>query len=71
MPAIADLPGVPDASFVAPPPQATLQIIRDLSERNAPGAVCFAAGFAEKADSEAENGREVVNRTIESVGVTK
>jgi acetyl-CoA synthetase len=47
VPTIADLPGVPDASFVAPPPQATLQIIRDLSERNAPGAVCFAAGFAE------------------------
>jgi len=47
VPSIADLPGVPDASFVAPPPQATLQIISDLSERSAPGAVCFAAGFAE------------------------
>jgi acetyl-CoA synthetase len=44
---VDDLPGVPDASFVAPPPQATLQIIRELAERKAPGAVCFAAGFAE------------------------
>lgn len=44
---IDDLPGVPDASFVAAPPQASLQIIADLSARGAPGAVCFAAGFAE------------------------
>ena len=44
---IDDLPGVPDASFVAAPPQASLQIIAELSARGAPGAVCFAAGFAE------------------------
>lgn len=44
---VGDLPGVPDASFVAAPPQATLAVLRDLRERNAPGAVCFAAGFAE------------------------
>ena len=44
---IGDLPSVPDASFVAAPPEATLEIIRDLSMRAAPGAVCFAAGFAE------------------------
>jgi acyl-CoA synthetase (NDP forming) len=42
-----DLPGVPDASFVAAPPQASLEIIRDLAARGAPGAVCFASGFAE------------------------
>jgi acyl-CoA synthetase (NDP forming) len=44
---VADLPEVPDASFVAAPPGATLDIIRDLAARGAPGAVCFAAGFAE------------------------
>jgi acetyl-CoA synthetase len=44
---VADLPGVPDASFVAAPPEATLGIIRDLAAAGAPGAVCFAAGFAE------------------------
>ncbi len=42
-----DLPGVPDASFIAAPPQASLQIVRDLAAKGAPGAVCFAAGFAE------------------------
>ena len=44
---IADLPGIPDASFVAAPPQASLQIIAELSALGAPGAVCFAAGFGE------------------------
>lgn len=44
---VADLPGVPDASFVAAPPEATLDIVRDLATAGAPGAVCFAAGFAE------------------------
>jgi acyl-CoA synthetase (NDP forming) len=44
---IDDLPGVPDASFVAAPPQAALQIIADLAGRGASGAICFTAGFAE------------------------
>ena len=44
---VADLPGVPDASFIAAPPESTLQIIRDLASLGAPGAICFAAGFAE------------------------
>jgi acyl-CoA synthetase (NDP forming) len=47
---IDELPGVPDASFVAAPPEASLQIIAELSARGAPGAVCFAAGFAESGD---------------------
>jgi len=47
VPSVADLPGVPDASFVAAPPEATLDIVRDLAAAGAPGAVCFAAGFAE------------------------
>ena len=44
---IGDLPSVPDASFVAVPPEASLEVIRELSMRGAAGAVCFAAGFAE------------------------
>jgi acyl-CoA synthetase (NDP forming) len=43
----ADLPGVPDASFIAAPPESTLEIVRDLAAQGAPGAICFAAGFAE------------------------
>jgi len=44
---LADLPGVPDASFIAAPPGPTLEIVRELAAVGAPGAVCFAAGFAE------------------------
>lgn len=44
---VRDLPAPPDASFVAAPPQASLDIVRELSSIGAAGAVCFAAGFAE------------------------
>jgi len=43
----ADLPAVPDASFIAVPPEATLDVVDELAALGAPGAVCFAAGFAE------------------------
>ncbi len=56
---VADLPGVPDASFVAAPPEATLDIIRDLAACGAPGAVCFAAGFAETGSLGAERQRQL------------
>ena len=46
-PSIEALPGIPDASFIAAPPAATLDILRELDAKDAPGAVCFAAGFAE------------------------
>ncbi len=48
---IAELPGIPDASFVAAPPQASLEIIAELSALGAPGAVCFAAGFGEAGEA--------------------
>ena len=51
---VASLPEVPDASFVAAPPEASLQVIRDRAARGAPGAVCFAAGFAETGSMGAE-----------------
>ncbi|MEL7184982.1 MAG: acetate--CoA ligase family protein [Pseudomonadota bacterium] len=56
---IDDLPLVPDASFVAAPPKPTLDILRALNKRGAPGAVCFAAGFAETGASGAELQQEL------------
>ena len=44
---VADLPAAPDASFIATPPSASVEIVRDLAARGAGGAVCFASGFAE------------------------
>ncbi len=46
-----DLPTVPDAAFVAAPPQASVEIIRELAAIGAGGAVCYASGFAELSDA--------------------
>ncbi|WP_425405046.1 acetate--CoA ligase family protein [Hwanghaeella sp.] len=42
-----DLPGAPDAAFVAIPPDATIDAVRRLSAMGAGGAVCYASGFKE------------------------
>ncbi len=47
----ADLPVVPDAAFIAAPPAASVEIIRELSALGAGGAVCYASGFAELGDA--------------------
>ncbi|MEZ5924105.1 MAG: acetate--CoA ligase family protein [Hyphomicrobiaceae bacterium] len=44
---VAELPGAPDASFVAVNRNLAVETMRDLSARGAGGAVCFAAGFKE------------------------
>jgi acetyl-CoA synthetase len=44
---LSDLPAAPDASFIAAPPGASVDIVRELAARGAGGAVCFASGFAE------------------------
>lgn len=44
---LADLPGVPDASFIAVPREATIESVATLAKMGAGGAVCYASGFAE------------------------
>jgi len=44
---LADLPSAPDAAFIAAPPAASIEIVRELSAIGAGGAVCYASGFAE------------------------
>ena len=51
---IADLPVVPDATFIAVNRDATIDIVRQLSNRGAGGAVCFASGFLEAEEENAE-----------------
>ena len=46
-PSIADLPGTPDATFIAVPREPTIEILQQLSDRGAGGAICYAAGYAE------------------------
>ncbi|MEM6905467.1 MAG: acetate--CoA ligase family protein [Pseudomonadota bacterium] len=52
-PSLADLPGVPDAAFIAVNRHLTVEAVAALSAMGAGGAVCFASGFAE-----AEDGRD-------------
>jgi acetyl-CoA synthetase len=44
---LADLPGVPDAAFIAVPREATIEAVAALAQMGAGGAVCYASGFAE------------------------
>lgn len=44
---VASLPGAPDATFVAVPRGATVEVVRQLAARGAGGAICYASGFAE------------------------
>ncbi|MEI9985650.1 MAG: acetate--CoA ligase family protein [Aliidongia sp.] len=43
----ANLPAAPDAAFVAVNRQASVEIVAELAQRGAGGAVCYASGFAE------------------------
>jgi len=44
---VASLPSAPDASFIAVPREATVEIVGELAKRGAGGAICYASGFAE------------------------
>jgi acetyl-CoA synthetase len=44
---VADLPGVPDAAYLAVNREFTIDIVGQLAERRAGGAICFATGFSE------------------------
>ena len=46
-PSIDDLPAPPDAVFIGVNRHATIDIVRQLADIGAGGAVCFASGFAE------------------------
>ena len=57
---IDELPEAPDASFVAVPREASIEIIGRLSARGAGGAVCYASGFAEVGGVGVELQRELL-----------
>ena len=64
---VADLPGVPDASFIGINSESTIDVVRQLSELGAGGAICFASGFSESADR--DNDAELrQSRLIEAAG---
>jgi acyl-CoA synthetase (NDP forming) len=54
---VADLPAAPDAAFVGVNRFLTIDIIRELAARGSGGAICFAAGFLETGDDDADGER--------------
>lgn len=61
---LADLPAVPDAAYIAIPPDATIEAVRELSEMGVGGAVVYASGFSEVG----QVGVERQARLIEAAG---
>ena len=62
---VDELPGAPDAAFVAAPNREVPGIAAALSRRGAGGFVCFAAGFSETAT---EEGRRLTHELLASAG---
>jgi acyl-CoA synthetase (NDP forming) len=54
---LAELPAAPDATFIGVNRHLTIDIVRELSERGAGGAICFAAGFRETSSYDPEGAR--------------
>jgi acyl-CoA synthetase (NDP forming) len=61
---VEDLPGSPDAAYVAVNRYLTIDIVRDLAARDAGGAVCYATGFVEAG----EEGSELQEQLLEASG---
>ena len=64
---IADLPGAPDAAFVAVNRHATIEAVAALSQIRAGGATCFASGFSE-ARAENPDGPELQAELLRAAG---
>ncbi|RJG43937.1 acetate--CoA ligase family protein [Mesorhizobium sp. DCY119] len=64
---VSDLPGAPDAVFIGVNRFATIDIVRELAQLGAGGAICFAAGFLE-AGADDEDGERLQAELIEAAG---
>jgi acetyl-CoA synthetase len=62
---VEELPGPPDASFVAAPAREVPNIAAALAHRGAGGFVCFAAGFSETGTDE---GKRLTSALVQSAG---
>src|ERR1700675_2347003 len=62
---IADLPGIPDAAFIAVPNHEAPSVAGALATRGAGGFVCFSAGFSETGT---ESGLKLTRELEESAG---
>ena len=61
---VSDLPKGPDASFIAVPRSAAIEIVKELNRMNSGGGVCYTAGFREVG----QEGVELEKSLLENVG---
>ena len=61
---VEDLPGSPDAAYVGVNRNLTIDIVRDLANRDAGGAVCYATGFVEAG----QEGSDLQKQLLEASG---
>jgi acyl-CoA synthetase (NDP forming) len=61
---VADLPGSPDAAYVGVNRYLTIDIVKELAERKAGGAICYATGFIESG----EEGSKLQEQLLEASG---
>lgn len=64
---LADLPAPPDASFIGVNRSLTVDMVRELSNMGAGGAVCFASGFRE-AQAETNDGASLQEALLKAAG---
>jgi acyl-CoA synthetase (NDP forming) len=64
---VADLPAAPDAAFVGVNRNLTIEIMRQLREKGAGGAICYASGFSE-AVAELPDGHELQAQLVDAAG---
>ena len=57
---VTQLPSIPDAAFIAIPPESAINDIQALSDMGAGGAVCYTSGFAEHSPQ----GQAMQNRLV-------
>ena len=64
---VSDLPEAPDACFIGVNRVTTIDVVRDLRDIGAGGAVCFASGFLE-AVGEDVNGADLQAQLLDAAG---
>jgi len=64
-PNVTDLPGAPEACFIGVNRNATIDVVENLSTKQAGGAICYANGFLE-ASGEADSGAELQNQLLDA-----
>ncbi|MEQ1944925.1 acetate--CoA ligase family protein [Mesorhizobium sp. VNQ89] len=64
---LADLPAAPDATFIGVNRNLTIDIVRELRDLGAGGAICFAAGFRETGSYDAD-GERLQQALVEAAG---